>query len=163
MEILEISSYWSKVKVTQHIFGRNMRILRFGFPKPNTELRCQFSPDCTILISCSELLCCCYFVAKGRNVHMIHGRTSSGPPNCITGRIATPLLERGITSSKMHAHTRLQLVSPRVAAQACQSVSLQTLSLVGHQTLSVSQCVSLIKIGLYAESHTSAFRSGDGL
>lgn len=77
---------------------------------------------------------------------MIHGRTSSGPPNCIIGRIgriATPLLERGITSSKMHAHTVGQSTCGCPGLSKC----VQTLSLVGHQTLSVSQCVSLIKIG----------------
>lgn len=37
--------------------------------------------------------------------------SSIGPPNCNIGRIATPLPKRGITSSRVHAHTRIQSVS----------------------------------------------------
>lgn len=87
---------------------------------------------------------------------MTYARSSTGPPDCNIGRIATPLPKHGITSSIMHAHTRIQSVS---ATCGCQGLSecVQALSFVVYQALALSQCVSLIKTGLYAESHASAF------
>lgn len=58
----------------------------------------------------------------------------------------------------IHGHSRLV---PRVAVELSQCV--QALSFFVYQTLPLSQRVSLIKTGLYAESHASAFRDGDGL
>lgn len=75
---------------------------------------------------------------------MTYGRSSSGPPDCNIGRIATPLPKRGITSSRVHAHTRIQSLS---ATCGCQELSqcVQALSFVVYQTLPLSHCVSLIK------------------
>lgn len=89
------------------------------------------------------------FAAKGRNVCMTNVRSSTGPKDCNIGRIATPLPKHGITSSRMNAHTRAQSVS---ATCGCQELSqcVQALSSFVYQTLPLSQCVSLIKTGLYA-------------
>lgn len=61
------------------------------------------------------------FVAKGRDVHMTYARLSTGPKDCNIGRIATPLPKRGITSRRMHGHTRTQSVS---ATCGCRAVTM---------------------------------------
>lgn len=47
----------------------------------------------------------CYFVAKGRNVHLTYARSFARPADCNIGRIATPLPKCGIASSNACART----------------------------------------------------------
>lgn len=92
----------------------------------------------------SELLCCSYFVAKQRNIYTTNARSSTGPPNCNIGRIATSLPKRGIkVTERMHRHG-LKLVSatcdcPGLLQPVC------ALSFSMHQSPPVSLCVILIK------------------
>lgn len=90
---------------------------------------------------------------------MTYVRSSPDPKHCFLGRIATPLSKCG---GRTHLYTRSQLVS---ATCVCQELSqcVQALPYCVYQTLPLSHCVSLIKTGLYAESHASAFRDRDGL